>query len=166
MTPRFVRALYPGSFDPITNGHMDILRRGLQLFDAVVPAVLVNADKSPVFTVEERIQVIRKTLADIPGAEPPMFFEGLTVEAARKCGATVIIRGIRAVSDYEYELQMALMNRTLAPEIETVLLVPAQEYSFISSRLVKDVFKCGGDIRDMVPEEVRTMLLKKFQRRG
>ncbi|MBP7865934.1 MAG: pantetheine-phosphate adenylyltransferase [Acidobacteria bacterium] len=164
MKPGPVKAIYPGSFDPLTNGHVDILQRGTQLFDTVIPAILINYEKTAFFTPEERMHMIREAVGDLPGVAEPIYFDGLTVDAARRHGATVIVRGIRAVSDYEYELQMSLMNRSLAPEVETVLLVPAQEYSFISSRLVKDIFQRGGDIRDLVPEGVRAMLRTKFPR--
>ena len=164
MKPQSVSAIYPGSFDPVTNGHVDIIQRSLEVFDTVIPAILINADKTACFTPEERLAMLRDAVRGLQGRVEPIHFSGLLVDAARQHGATVIIRGIRAVSDYEYELQMSLMNRSLAPEVETVLLVPAQEYSFISSRLVKDIFQRGGDIRDLVPECVRVMLRTKFQR--
>lgn len=164
MKPGPVKAIYPGSFDPLTNGHVDIIQRATQLFDTVIPAILINYEKTAFLTPEERMHLIRESVGGLPGVADPIYFDGLTVDAARRHGASVIVRGIRAVSDYEYELQMSLMNRSLAPEVETVLLVPAQEYSFISSRLVKDIFQRGGDIRDLVPECVRVMLRTKFQR--
>lgn len=157
-----VIAIYPGSFDPITLGHMDIISRCAQLFHRVIPTILVNSEKRPLFSLEERMEMVRVSIADIPHAAPPTHFEGLTVDAARRCGATVIVRGIRAVSDYEYELQMALMNRKLASDIETVFLVPGLRYSFISSRLVKDLFSRGGFTDGLVPDVAADMLKAKF----
>ncbi len=164
MKPRSVIAIYPGSFDPVTNGHVDIIQRSLEVFDTVIPAILINADKTALFTPEERLEMLRQAVRGLNGHVEPIHFSGLLVDAARQHGATVIIRGIRAVSDYEYELQMALMNRKLAPEIETLFLVPAFKYSFLSSRLVKEVYAQGGSLKDLVPELVDTMMLKKYAR--
>lgn len=164
MKPRSVIAIYPGSFDPVTNGHVDIIQRSLEVFDTVIPAILINADKTALFTPEERLKMLRQAVRGLNGHVEPIHFSGLLVDAARQHGATVIIRGIRAVSDYEYELQMALMNRKLAPEIETLFLVPAFKYSFLSSRLVKEVYAQGGSLKDLVPELVDTMMLKKYAR--
>lgn len=164
MKPRSVIAIYPGSFDPVTNGHVDIIQRSLEVFDTVIPAILINADKTALFTPEERLEMLRQAVRGLNGHVEPIHFSGLLVDAARQHGATVIIRGIRAVSDYEYELQMALMNRKLAPEIETLFLVPAFKYSFLSSRLVKEVYTRGGSMKDLVPELVDTMMLKKLGR--
>lgn len=156
-----VTAIYPGSFDPPTNGHLDIIRRSLDLFALVIPAILINSEKTPLFTCEERLQMLKECTAELGPRVLPASFSGLTVHAAREFGATVIIRGIRAVSDYEYELQMALMNRTLAPEIETVFLVPGEKFSFLSSRLVKEVYACGGSLQGLVPDLVEQQLMKK-----
>ncbi len=164
MKPRSVIAIYPGSFDPVTNGHVDIIQRSLEVFDTVIPAILINADKTALFTPEERLEMLRQAVRGLNGHVEPIHFSGLLVDAARQHGATVIIRGIRAVSDYEYELQMALMNRKLAPEIETLFLVPAFKYSFLSSRLVKEVYAQGGFLKDLVPELVDSMMLKKYAR--
>lgn len=165
MQAKPVSAIYPGSFDPVTNGHMDIIRRSLALFDRVIPAILINTEKKPLFTADERLEMLKQASSDLSPQIEPVYFSGLLVDAARKYGASVIIRGIRAVSDYEYELQMALMNRILAPDIESVFLVPAQNYSFLSSRLVKEVFAGGGSVDGLVPECVERMLKKKFEPR-
>ncbi len=162
MPGKSVTAIYPGSFDPVTNGHIDIIRRSVEIFDTVIPAVLINTEKSPAFSPEERLEMLREVTAEISPRIRPIYFSGLLVTAARENNATVIIRGIRAVSDYEYELQMALMNRKLAPEIETMFLVPAQRYSFLSSRLVKEVFARGATVQDLVPDIVAEMMRKKF----
>jgi pantetheine-phosphate adenylyltransferase len=148
-----VTALYPGTFDPPTNGHVDLIQRGAKLFDRLTVAILNNPGKNPLFTVEERVEMLKEvtgTLANVSIAT----FEGLTVEFARQQGAAAILRGIRAISDYEYEFQMALMNRRLAPEIETVFLQPAGRYSFVSSRMVKEVFTLGGDVTGLLPPNV------------
>ena len=154
-------ALYPGSFDPLTNGHLDILSRARRLADRVVVAVLENDTKTPLFTVQERVEMVRGILGDDP-AIPVRAFSGLLVDFAREVGATLIVRGLRAISDYEYELQMALMNRRLAPSIETVFLMANEEYSYVSSRLVKEVAKLRGDLTGLVPEPVRQRLLAMF----
>lgn len=154
-------ALYAGSFDPLTNGHLDILSRARRLADRVVLAILENDEKTPLFTVEERIEMIREILRDDP-AVPVRSFSGLLVDFARQSGATLIVRGLRAVSDYEYELQMALMNRRLAPGIETVFLMAKEEYSYVSSRLVKEVARLRGDVSGLVPGPVLKRLAAKF----
>jgi pantetheine-phosphate adenylyltransferase len=146
------RAIYPGSFDPITMGHLDIIERSAKLYDEVIVALLVNIDKQPMFSVNERVDIMREV---IPWANVRVdTFDGLLVDYALQQKAQVIVRGIRAVSDYEYELQMALMNRRLAPEIETVFLMAAEAYSYLSSRLIKEVHKLGGSISGLVPEAV------------
>jgi pantetheine-phosphate adenylyltransferase len=143
-------AVYPGSFDPLTNGHLDIIRRGTRLFDRLLVAVLENEGKSPLFSVAERVDLISRCTKDMDGVEVHSF-SGLLVDFMRGQGATVVVRGIRAVSDYEYELQMALMNRELSPRTETIFMLPAVEYTYVSSRLVKEVFRLGGDVARLVP---------------
>jgi pantetheine-phosphate adenylyltransferase len=154
-------AVFPGSFDPITNGHLDIVTRGLNVFDRVRLAILVNPDKKPLFSIDERLRLIRQTYADNPRVEVDTF-SGLLVDYAEKVGATVIIRGIRAISDFEYEFQMALMNRRLNPSIETVFMMPAESYSYVSSRLVKEVFQLGGRVSDLVPPAVERRLCEEY----
>ena len=151
------RAIFPGSFDPPTNGHLDIIRRSSPLFDEIVIAVLNNPDKQPLFSVDERCDLIREILPSAECDNCSMVvesFSGLTADFARSKNASAIIRGIRAVGDYEYELRMALMNRRLQPEIETVFLTAAEEYSFVSSTLMKQVFKLGGRVDGLVPDSV------------
>lgn len=148
-----VKALYPGTFDPPTNGHIDLIERGAKIFDHLVVAVLNNPVKDPIFTVEERVEMLKEATKGI-GNVSISTFDGLTVEFARRQGCNAMLRGIRAISDYEHEFQMALMNRRLAPEVETVFLQPAGRYSFVSSRMVKEVFSFGGDISGLVPPSV------------
>ena len=148
-----VSALYPGTFDPPTNGHLDLIERGARLFDHLIVAVLNNPGKDPLFTVEERVEMLRESTAALKNVSVATF-DGLMVEFARKQGVSAVLRGIRAISDYEYEFQMALMNRRLAPEIETVFLQPAGRYSFVSSRMLKEVFSFGGDVTGLVPPNV------------
>jgi len=157
MTPHSVIALYPGSFDPITNGHLALIDRGARLCDRLIVAILRNEEKEPLFTVEERIEMLREVVRGYPTVEVESF-NGLLVQYAQEKGASVILRGIRAISDYEYELQMALMNRRLCPAIETVFLMAKEEYSFISSRLVKQVIGLGGNIAGLVPPSVEVRL--------
>jgi len=154
-------AVYPGSFDPLTNGHLDIIRRASRLFDRVLVAVLENEGKSPVFSVPERMELIVRCTAGIDGVEVHSF-SGLLVEFMRRANASVVIRGIRAVSDYEYELQMALMNRELYDGAETIFMIPAVEYTFVSSRLVKEVFRLGGDVTHLVPADVLDALKRRL----
>jgi pantetheine-phosphate adenylyltransferase len=153
--------VYPGSFDPLTNGHLDIIRRGARLFDRLHVAVLENEGKSPLFTVAERKELITRCVADIAGVEVHSF-SGLLVDFMRHFGATAVVRGIRAVSDYEYELQMALMNREISPEVETIFMIPAVEYTYVSSRLIKEVFRLGGDVARLVPPVVLESLRKRL----
>ena len=153
-------AVYPGTFDPLTNGHVDIIERGAALFDRIVVAILVNPAKSPLFSVAERVEMARAVFASRPGVEVDTF-EGLLVDYARKRRADVIVRGLRAISDFEFEMQMALMNRRLSSTIETVLMMPAESYTYLSSRLVKEVFALGGSIRGLVPELVEARLAEK-----
>ncbi len=148
-----VKALYPGTFDPPTNGHVDLIQRGAKLFAHLTVAILKNPVKNPLFTVEERVEMLREVTGSL-GNVTIATFDGMMVEFARREGASAVLRGIRAISDYEYEFQMALMNRRLAPEIETVFLQPAGRYSFVSSRMLKEVFSFGGDVTGLVPPNV------------
>jgi pantetheine-phosphate adenylyltransferase len=158
------RAIYPGSFDPVTNGHLDLIDRAVKLFDEVIVAILRNPGKSALFTVDERIDMLRAAVA-WPQVKIDAF-DGLLVDYARKQKATAIIRGIRAVSDYEYELQMALMNRRLYADVETIFLLPAEPYSYLSSKLVKEVFSLGGSIAGLVPEFVEQQMKEKCHSRN
>jgi pantetheine-phosphate adenylyltransferase len=153
-------AIYPGSFDPLTNGHVDIIQRGSGLFDRIVVAMLVNIDKAPLFTVAERVDIAREVFAKYPNVEVDTF-DGLLVEYARRKKASVIVRGLRAISDFEYETQMALMNRHLNPEVETVFMMPAEPYTYVSSRLVKEVVALGGSVTNLVPAVVEARLREK-----
>jgi pantetheine-phosphate adenylyltransferase len=158
------RAIYPGSFDPITNGHLDIIQRGCKLFDEIIIAVLVNPEKKPFFSVEERCEILDDVLKEIDHSDCTLSvdsFEGLLVQYAADRKANAIVRGIRAISDYEYELQMALMNRRLEPAIETVFMMPAEIYSYVSSRLVKEVFSLGARIDGLVPPIVEQRMRDK-----
>jgi pantetheine-phosphate adenylyltransferase len=148
-----VKAIYPGTFDPPTNGHIDLIQRGAKLFDHLTVAILSNLVKDPLFTVEERVEMLKEVTNSLENVSIATF-HGLMVEFARQQGASAVLRGIRAISDYEYEFQMALMNRRLAPEIETVFLQPAGRYSFVSSRMLKEVFSFGGDVSGLVPPNV------------
>ena len=159
-------AIYPGSFDPLTFGHLDILERSVRLFDRVVIAILTNSQKTPLFSIDERLAMVREIVnPKFPTVEIEVdVFHGLLVDYARHKNAQVIVRGIRAVTDYEYELQMALMNRRLAPAIETVFMMPAENYSYLSSHLVKEIAGHGGVITGLVPELVENRLKKKFKK--
>ncbi|MGA2169644.1 MAG: pantetheine-phosphate adenylyltransferase [Terracidiphilus sp.] len=148
-----VIALYPGTFDPPTNGHVDLIQRGAKLFEHLTVGILNNPGKNPLFTVEERVEMLRESTSALDNVSVATF-DGLMVDFARHLGAKAVLRGIRAISDYEHEFQMALMNRRLAPEIETVFLQPAGRYSFISSRMLKEVFSFGGDVTGLVPPNV------------
>lgn len=159
--PASVVAIYPGSFDPITNGHLDLIQRGSALFDKLVVAILRNDGKEALFSVEERVEMLREVVKGFPNVEVGSF-DGLLVEYASQCGASVILRGIRAVSDYEYELQMALMNRRLGPDIETVFLMASEAHSFLSSKLVKEVIRLGGKINGLVPPSIEGKLRKRL----
>jgi len=160
-----VKALYPGTFDPPTNGHVDLIQRGSKLFDHLTVAILVNPVKNPLFTVEERVEMLEEVTGAL-GNVSVATFDGLMVEFARKVGASAVLRGIRAISDYEHEFQMALMNRRLAPDVETVFLQPAGRYSFVSSRMVKEVFSFGGDISGLVPPNVVKKLRARIKNGG
>jgi pantetheine-phosphate adenylyltransferase len=153
-------AVYPGSFDPLTNGHVDIIERGARLFDRIVVAILVNLEKTPLFSVEERVEIARTVFKDAPNVEVDTF-QGLLVDYARRREANVIVRGLRAISDFEYEMQMALMNRRLNESIETVFMMPAEPYTYLSSRLVKEVFALGGSVDGLVPAIVEARLGSK-----
>lgn len=156
-------AIYPGSFDPITNGHLDLIGRAARLADRLVVGVLLNSNKSPLYSVEERVEMVNESVRSFPNVEV-RHFDGLLVEFAEREGARIIVRGIRAVSDYEFELQMALMNRRLKPHLETVFLMAGEQYSFLSSRIIKEVARLGGDISGMVPPHVGDRLKQRFQR--
>ena len=158
-------AVYPGSFDPLTNGHVDIIERGARLFDRIIVAIAVNAEKSPMFTMAERVDIARAVFRNHPNVEVDTF-EGLLVNYVTRRQANVIVRGLRAVSDFEYEMQMALMNRELADTLETVFMMPAESYSYVSSRLVKEVFGLGGRVSDLVPPVVERQLREKYGRTG
>ena len=153
-------AVYPGSFDPLTNGHVDIILRGARLFDRIIVAILRNAEKHPLFTSEERVAMAMEVFREHADVEVESF-DGLLVEYAEHRGVSVIVRGLRAVSDFEYELQMALMNRRLGPDIETVFMMPAEQYTYVSSRLIKEVFALGGPIAGLVPDVVELRLREK-----
>jgi len=153
-------AVYPGTFDPLTNGHVDIILRGSKLFDRIIVAMLVNPEKSPLFSIEERVATAREVFRDYANVEVDTF-DGLLVDYARRKRANVIVRGLRAISDFEYELQMALMNRRLNPDVETVFMMPGEAYTYLSSRLVKEVFALGGSIAGLVPRAVEARLASK-----
>src|SRR4026208_765555 len=153
-------AVYPGSFDPLTNGHVDIISRGARLFDRIIVSILVNAEKAPLFSMEERVEIARSVFADQRNVEVDTF-HGLPVSCVARRGARVIVRGLRAVSDFEFEFQMALMNQRLNPKIETVFMMPAEQYTYISSRLIKEVFSLSGRVHGLVPELVEQRLREK-----
>jgi pantetheine-phosphate adenylyltransferase len=155
-----VIAVYPGSFDPLTNGHVDIVQRGSRFFDRIVIAVLINLEKAPLFTVPERVSIAREVFREWPNVEVDTF-DGLLVDYARRKRASVIVRGLRAVSDFEYEMQMALMNRRLNQDVETVFMMPAEPYTYVSSRLVKEVVALGGTVHGLVPDVVEARLRDK-----
>ena len=154
-------AVYPGSFDPPTNGHLDLIERGSKMFEQLVVAILRNSEKTPMFSLGERLEMLRHLTADWSNVRIDTF-DGLMVEYAKSIDAMCVLRGIRAISDYEYELQMALMNRKLEPSLETVFMMPAVKYSYVSSRLVREVAQAGGPVQDLVPEAVEQKLREKL----
>ena len=156
-----VRAIYPGSFDPVTNGHLDLIERGAKIFGRLTVAVLRNSDKQPLFSLNERMEMLREATKQYPNVSVDSF-DGLLVEYAKRLDAQVLLRGIRAVSDYEYELQMALMNRKLEPRLETVFMLPGQDYSYLSSKLVREVAQLGGPLNGLVPTVVEERLRAKI----
>ncbi len=157
-----VIAIYPGSFDPPTNGHLDLVRRGSEIFDELIVAVLRNPEKEPLFSIQERCAMLRAMTGGLENVRIDIF-DGLLVEYARTSGARAVLRGIRAISDYEYELQMALMNRKLDPRLESVFMMPAEAYSYVSSRLVKEIANLGGSVHGLVPELVEKRLQQKLR---
>jgi pantetheine-phosphate adenylyltransferase len=156
--------IYPGSFDPLTNGHLDVIQRASRLFDRVIVAVARNESKHPLFTLEERKALVTKSVSNLKNVETDLF-EGLLIEYVRRRGAQAIIRGLRAVSDFEFEFQLALMNRKLDEGIETIFMMPKDTYTFLSSRIVKEIAQLGGDVSPFVPAHVRTALLKKLSKK-
>ncbi len=154
-------AVYPGSFDPITLGHLDVIQRGTKVFDKVIVGVLVNVNKNGLFDIEERVELIKKATKDIPNVEV-VSFNGLLIEFIKQCNATVILKGLRALSDFEYEFQMALMNNKLDPEIETLFMMTSAQYSYISSSAIKQVAQFNGDLSGLVPEEVIPDIVEKI----
>ena len=155
-------AVFPGSFDPLTNGHVDLVLRSAHLFERIVVAVLVNPDKHPLFTPDERVAIIREVFREYPNVEVDTY-NGLLVDYARQRRASAIVRGMRAVSDFEREFQMALMNRHLEPTLETVFMMPAEQYTYLSSRLIKEVYSLGGDVRGLVPAAVERWMRRKHE---
>lgn len=156
-----IRAVYPGTFDPVTNGHIDLIQRSAALFDHVVVALLCNADKDPLFSIDERCEMLEQAVVKMKNVSVATF-DGLLVDFAEQIGAGVIVRGIRAISDYEYELQMALMNRRLSAKVETVFMMPAEAYSYLSSRLVREISLLGGSVHGLVPSLVEKRLRRKY----
>jgi pantetheine-phosphate adenylyltransferase len=157
------RAMYPGTFDPFTNGHNDLVRRACRIFDHVIVSIAANPNKAPLFTLEQRVDIARRVLEDVPNVEV-MGYSGLTVDFARQHGLNVILRGLRAVSDFEFEFQLATMSRHLNGEVETVFLTPSEQFSFVSSTLIREIASLGGDVREFVDPIVAEALVSKFVR--
>jgi pantetheine-phosphate adenylyltransferase len=153
--------IYPGSFDPLTNGHLDVLQRATKLFDRVVIAIASSDGKHPLFTLQERLALVRESIQDMPNVEADIF-EGLLVDYVQRCAAHAVVRGLRAVSDFEFEFQLALMNRKLNDSFETIFMMPKDTYTFLSSRIVKEIARLGGDVSAFVPDHVRAALLAKL----
>ena len=158
-------AIYPGSFDPLTNGHLDVIERAVKLFDRVVVAVAKNEDKQPLFSLDERVGLVREAIKHIPNAEVDSF-DRLLVDYVNQRNAQAIVRGLRAISDFEFEFQLALMNRKLNEKVETIFMMPKDTYTFLSSRIIKEIARLGGDIHSFVPVHVRTALLEKLKTSG
>jgi pantetheine-phosphate adenylyltransferase len=156
-------AIYPGSFDPLTNGHLDVIERAVKLFDRVVVAVAKNEDKHPLFSLEERVELVREAIKHIPSAEVDSF-DRLLVDYVNQRNAQAIVRGLRAISDFEFEFQLALMNRKLNEKVETIFMMPKDTYTFLSSRIIKEIARLGGDIHTFVPAHVQLALVKKLKR--
>lgn len=156
-------AIYPGSFDPLTNGHLDVIERAVKLFDRVIVAVAKNEGKQPMFSLEERLALVRETIKNIPTAEADTF-DCLLVDYVNRRKAQAIVRGLRAISDFEFEFQLALMNRKLNENIETIFMMPKETYTFLSSRIIKEIARLGGDVHTFVPPHVRTALIEKMQK--
>ena len=153
-----VKAIYPGTFDPLTNGHLDLIERGSKIVDQLVVAILLNSDKgAPLFSVAERFEMISQSVRQFENVSV-MTFDGLLVDFAQSQGAKAVLRGIRAITDYEYEFPMAMMNRKLAPNLETIFMMPTEQYTYVSSRLIKEVFQLGGDVTDLVPPSVMDLM--------
>ncbi|EKD26036.1 MAG: phosphopantetheine adenylyltransferase [uncultured bacterium] len=160
-----MKAIYPGTFDPVTYGHLDVITRGVKIFSTLIIAVAENAGKEPLFSLEERVQLLKDATSKISGIEITTF-DSLLVNYALQCECNVIIRGLRAVSDFEFEFQMALMNKKMSPDIETFFMMPDEKYTYLSSRAIKEISKLGGDISKFVPGAVKEKLLTKFPRRS
>jgi pantetheine-phosphate adenylyltransferase len=158
-----ITAIYPGTFDPVTDGHLDIITRAAKIYDQIIVAVAMNEDKFPLFTVDERVALTRQVTANIANVKV-IGFDTLLVECAKQQGADVVLRGLRAVSDFEYEFQLAGMNRRLSPDLETVFLTPAEQYEFISSSMIREIAKLNGDVSEFVPDVVKQKLLEKFRK--
>lgn len=156
-------AIYPGSFDPVTNGHLDIIERTAEIFDKVIVAILINSSKTPTFTIEERIEMLKKSTEHIPNVEIE-FFDGLLVNFVRKKGARVIVKGLRAISDFEYEFQMAMLNKSVSPDIETLFMMTNNKYSYLSSSIVKELGKLGASLDDLVPEVIMNKIKEKLRK--
>ena len=157
------KAIYPGSFDPFTNGHLDIIERTAKIFDKVIVAILVNSSKTPTFSTEEKLDMLKKVTAHIPNVEVE-FFDGLLVNYVKSKGAQVVVKGLRAISDFEYEFQMALLNKNIEPEIETLFMMTNNKYSYLSSSIVKELGRLGADLTDLVPEEIITDIIDKLKK--